>query len=63
MNLSMKQKQSHRRREQTCGCQEEGDRRVGDQQMRTIIYLYNMDKQRGPTVQHKKLYSITYDKP
>ena len=24
MNLSMKQKQTHRRREQTCGCQEGG---------------------------------------
>ena len=30
MNLSMKQKQTHRYREQTCGCQGEGGRRGMD---------------------------------
>ena len=34
---------------------------VWDQQMQTIIY--RMDKQKGPTVQHKELYSISWDKP
>ena len=28
VNLSTKQKQSHRHREQTCGCQEEGGREM-----------------------------------
>ena len=34
---------------------------VWDQQMQTVIY--RMDKQQGPTVQHRELYSISYDKP
>ena len=32
-----------------------------DQQMQTITY--RMDKQQGPTVQHRELYSISWDKP
>ena len=53
MNLSTKHKQTHRHREQTCGCQGEGGwgrngLAVWDQQMQTIIY--KMDKQQGPTV-------------
>ena len=35
--------------------------RVWDQQMQTIIY--RMDKQQGPTVQHRELYSMSYNKP
>ena len=27
------------------------------------IIIYRMDKQQGPTVQHRKLYSISYGKP
>ena len=66
MNLSMKQKQTHRHREQTCDCQGGGwlgreGLGVQDQQMQTIIY--RMDKQQGPTVQHRELYSISCDKP
>ena len=64
MNLSTKQKQTHRHREQTCGCQ--GGWGVGgdgsgdwDQQMPTITQ--RMDKQQGPTVQHR-IYSIFYNK-
>ena len=34
---------------------------VWDQQMQTGIY--RMDKQQGPTVQHRELYSISCDKP
>ena len=65
MNLSTKQNQTHRYREQTRGCQgEEGwgkdEEGVWDQQRQTIIY--RMDKQHGPTVQHRKLYSISYNK-
>ena len=48
MNLSTEEKETHRHREQTCGCQE-GDRREWDkwevwgQQMQTTIF--RMDKQ------------------
>ena len=52
-NLSTKQKQTHRHREQTYGCQ--GGGKIGregvggwDQQMQSIIY--RIDKQQGPTV-------------
>ena len=34
---------------------------VWGQQMQTIIY--RMDKQQGPTVAHRELYSISCDKP
>ena len=34
---------------------------VWDQQMQTI--MYRMDKQQGPTVEHRELYSISCDKP
>ena len=66
MNLSMKQKQTHRHREQTCGCQEGGVwERDGvggwGQQLQTSTY--RMDKQQGPTVEHRELYSISCDKP
>ena len=65
MNLSMKQKQNQGRREQTGGCQGGGGwERVGvgvwDQQMQAGIY--RMDKQQGPTVQHRELYSTSCDK-
>ena len=48
MNLSMKQKQTHRHGEQTCGCQggerrEWDGQRIWDQQMQTITF--RMDKQ------------------
>ena len=60
MNIPTKQKQSHRHREQTCGCQGKGGWRreglgVWDQQMQSSIH--RMDKQQGPTVQHRELYS------
>ena len=35
--------------------------RFGDYQIQTITYTVN--KQQGPTVYHKELYSISYDKP
>ena len=34
---------------------------VKGQQMQTITF--RMDKQQGPTVQHRELYSISCDKP
>ena len=66
MNVYTKQKQTHRYRKQTYGYQR-GDGRVRDklevwdQQIQTTIY--KIDKQKGPTVQHRELYSISYDKP
>ena len=55
----MKQKQTHRQREHTCGCQGGGEwgrdgLGVWGWQMQTIIF--RMDKQQGPTVQHRELY-------
>ena len=48
-------------REQTCGCQEGGGVRVWvcGWQMQTIIH--RMDKQKGPTVEHRELYSTSCD--
>ena len=65
MNLSTKQKQTHRHREQTCCCQGGGEWGRGGlgvwgQKMKTITF--RMDKQQGPTVQHRELYPISWDK-
>ena len=38
-----------------------GELGVWDQQMQTITY--RMDKQQGPTVEHRELYPISCDKP
>ena len=55
MNLSTKQNYTHRHRAQTYafqGLERERDRlRVCGMQMQTIIF--RMDKQQGPTVQHR----------
>ena len=53
MNLSTKQKLTHRHREQTCGCQGGGGEggmewEFGISRWQTIIY--RMDKQQGPTI-------------
>ena len=61
----MKQKQTHRHREQTRGCQGGGRRGrdglgVWDQQMQALIY--RLDKQHA-TVLHEGMYSVSYDKP
>ena len=47
MNILIKQKQTHRHREQTCGCQGAGGKggENWDQQMQTIIYT--LDEQQG----------------
>ena len=52
MNLSTEQKQAHRYREQTCGCQcgevvGRDGLGVWDKQMQTVIY--RIDKQQGLT--------------
>ena len=65
MNILMKQEQTHSHREQTCGCQGGVGGRDGlgvwGQQMQTIIY--RIDRQQGPIIQHRELYSISCDKP
>ena len=66
MNLFTKKKQTHRHREQIYGHQrgKEGERDklgVWGQQMQTITF--RMDTQQGPTVEHRELYSISFDKP
>ena len=53
MDTSMKQKQTHRHREETCGCQGGGGwgrsgLGVWGSKMQTITY--RMGKQQGPTV-------------
>ena len=51
MNLSMKQKQTHRYKEQTCGCQGWRGRDelgVWSWQMQTLVY--RMGKQQGLTI-------------
>ena len=53
----MKQKQTHRYREQACGHQGGGERDgvgVWGQQTQTITF--RMDKQQGPTVEHTGNY-------
>ena len=60
MNLCMKQKHTHRHREQTGGCQGEGEVGAGlgvwDQQMQTSTY--RMDKQLFPL--HSKGKYVQY---
>ena len=63
MNISTKQKQTHRHRNRLeVGRVGWGDGEgVWGQQMQTIIY--RMDKQQGPPVEHPELYSTSCDKP
>ena len=63
INLPTKQKQTHRHREEACGCHGGGEwgregLEVWDEQTKP-----DMDKQQGLTGQHRELYSISCDKP
>ena len=62
MNLSMKQKQTHKHREQTCGCQG-GEGRdcllVWDWQTQPTIF--RMDKQQSPAITAQG--NMSWDKP
>ena len=49
MNLCTKQKQTHRHRKQTCGCQGRGRKGVGTWDSRDKL-IYRVDKQQGPIV-------------
>ena len=54
INISMKQKQTHRYRQYTCGCQ--GGERVGEGRIGSLglaeanYYIYRIEKQQGHTV-------------
>ena len=65
MNLSTNQKQTHRHREQTRGCQGGGEREwdgpgVWGEKMQTMTF--RMNKQWGPTIQHRELYPISWER-
>ena len=66
MNIFKKQKWNHRHREQICGCYGGG---VGERWTGSLgladknYYIQKIDKQQGPTVQHRELYSVSCDKP
>ena len=65
-NLSMKEKQTQRHREQICGCQGEGGYRGGwggSLRLADANYTERMNKQQGPTVQHRELYPVSWDRP
>ena len=65
MNLSKKPKQTYRLREQTYGCQEGGRTEEGWTGSLGLAdanyYIFRMDKQQGPTVEHREIYSISCD--
>ena len=62
MNLSTKQKQTQRHREESCGYQEgreAGVKWIGSLQLTDVNYIYTMDKQQDPTVQHRDYIQYT----
>ena len=65
MNLSTKQKQTHGQREQTCSCQGGWgwggtEREAGGRRCKLLYMEWKSNK--VPTVEHRELYSIVYDK-
>ena len=66
MNLSTKQKQTHRLREQTCGSQGGAETERGGLGVwgrGTPAVTYRMEKQQGLAVQLKELDPLSWDKP
>ena len=65
MNLYMKQKQTHKENRLMVakGEAQQGKEGLGawGQQMETSIY--RIEKQQGPSVQHRELHSMPCDKP
>ena len=61
MNLFPKQKQTHRQKKETYGYHGKsgGNRSLG--LLDTHIPIYKTDKKQGPIVQHRELYSISYN--
>ena len=65
-NLFTKQKQTHRHRKYTSGCQEGWggmDWEFGGGGCRCELLHIEWINNRVPTVYHKELYSISWDKP
>ena len=65
INISTRQKQTLRCREQTCGCQGGGEmweEWIGSLGLVDSNSYIQDGKQSGPTVQHRGLYSISCDK-
>ena len=64
MNISIKQKQTHRHRKQPCGFQVENGSKGGkDWEFGVQTIICRMVKQQGLTVYHRKVYSVSCDKP
>ena len=65
MNIPMKQKQTHRHGEHRLVVAKFGGMEwIGSQSLADVNhYLYRVDKQQGPTMQHRELYPISCDKP
>ena len=59
MSLPMKQKETHRHREPTGGCQGGGRERLGGWGQELQAIMYRVDKQQGPTVQHGELCLVS----
>ena len=65
MNLPTKQKWTYRHREQTFGCQrgrDVGEGQIGSWDWQMQNSICRMDKQQGPTVQHREPYPIPCNK-
>ena len=66
MNLSTEQKHIHRHRGPTRGCQEGGGRGRdwgGVDRVGRYKFTFRMDKRQGPTVYHRGLYPVSWDRP
>ena len=63
MSLSTKWKQTHRQGEQTFGCQGGVVGRKMEWKLVPADVSYYTQREQGATVQHRELYSMSYDKP
>ena len=62
--LIYKTEKAHRYAEQTCDCQGRGEWGRKDRNLGLVdADSYRMDKQQGPATYHRKLYSISCEKP
>ena len=62
----MKQEQIHRHIKQTCGHQRGkgvGRDKLGVWSLQIQTTIYKTDKEQGPTIWHRELYSISCNKP
>ena len=59
MNLFTKQKQTHRHRKQIYVCQREGINWDFGVNRYTLLFVCEIDKQEGPTLWHREIYSVS----